>query len=108
MYQAFIVDDEETVRTGLENYFDWKKYGIEIVGDAEDGDIALEKILACRPDILICDVKMPHMDGTVLIEKLWEAGLRISVLFVSGYSDVQMLKTAMRFHAEDYILKPVN
>ncbi|WP_322200195.1 response regulator [Acutalibacter intestini] len=108
MYQAFIVDDEETVRTGLENYFDWNKYGIEIIGDAEDGDIALEKILACRPDILICDVKMPHMDGTVLIEKLWEAGLRIPVLFVSGYSDVQMLKTAMRFHAEDYILKPVN
>ena len=53
MYQAFIVDDEETVRTGLENYFDWNKYGIEIIGDAEDGDIALEKILACRPDILI-------------------------------------------------------
>lgn len=108
MYRAFIVDDEETVRNGLENYFNWKKYGIEIVGDAEDGDIAYEKIIECCPDILISDVKMPNMDGTVLVEKLWEAGFRIPVLFVSGYSEVQMLKAAMRFHAEDYILKPID
>lgn len=108
MYRAFIVDDEKTVRNGLENYFNWKKYGIKIIGDAEDGDIAFEKIMECRPDILISDVKMPHMDGTVLVEKLWEAGIRIPVLFVSGYSEVQMLKTAMRFHAEDYILKPID
>ena len=108
MYRAFIVDDEETVRNGLENYFNWKKYGIEIIGDAEDGDIAYEKIMECRPDILISDVKMPNMDGTVLMEKLWEAGFRIPVLFVSGYSEVQMLKAAMRFHAEDYILKPID
>lgn len=108
MYQAFIVDDEETVRDGLKNYFDWGKYGVEIVGDAEDGDIAFSRILDCRPDILISDVKMPHMDGTVLMEKLWGAGVRIPVLFVSGYSEVQMLKAAMRFHAEDYILKPID
>lgn len=108
MYQAFIVDDEKTVRDGLEHYFNWKKFGIEIIGDAEDGDIAFEKIMECRPDILISDVKMPHMDGTVLMEKLWEAGVRIPILFVSGYSEVQILKAAMRFYPEDYILKPID
>ena len=108
MYRAFIVDDDAATRDGLRNYFNWAKYDVEIVGDASDGDEAYEQILDLKPDILISDVKMPRMDGTVLLQKLLAAGMRIAVLFISGYSEVALVKSAIRFGASDYILKPLD
>lgn len=108
MYRAFIVDDDAATRDGLKNYFNWAKYDVEIIGDAPDGDVAYDQILELRPDILVSDVKMPRMDGTVLLQKLSAAGLRIAVLFISGYSEVALVKSAIRFGAQDYILKPLD
>ncbi len=108
MYRAFIVDDDAATRDGLKNYFNWAKYDVEIVGDAPDGDVAYEQILSLKPDILVSDVKMPRMDGTVLLQKLIGAGMRIAVLFISGYSEVDLVKSAIRFGASDYILKPLD
>ncbi len=57
MYKLFIVDDEQSARNGLKDCFDWSKYDIEIVGEADDGDVALEPILTLKPDIVLTDVK---------------------------------------------------
>lgn len=108
MYRAFIVDDDPATRDGLKNYFNWAKYDVEIIGDAPDGDVAYSRILELRPDILVSDVKMPRMDGTLLLQKLSAAGLRIAALFISGYSEVSLVKSAIRFGAQDYILKPLD
>lgn len=108
MYRAFILDDDPATRDGLKNYFNWAKYDVEIIGDAPDGDVAYSRILELRPDILVSDVKMPRMDGTLLLQKLSAAGLRIAALFISGYSEVSLVKSAIRFGAQDYILKPLD
>lgn len=108
MYRAFIVDDDPATRDGLKNYFNWAKYDVEIIGAAPDGDVAYSRILELRPDILVSDVKMPRMDGTLLLQKLSAAGLRIAALFISGYSEVSLVKSAIRFGAQDYILKPLD
>lgn len=108
MYKLVIVDDEPTVRFGLSNYFDWKAYGIEVVGEADDGDVALEVIEREKPDIVLTDVRMPNMDGIQMSNQLSERFPHIKIVFVSGHDDAEYLKSALKVKAVDYMFKPVN
>lgn len=108
MYRLFLVDDEPGARKGLRNYFKWDRYGIEVVGEADDGDSAIELIQQVKPDIVLTDVKMPNMDGIQLAIKLREQFENIKIVFISGHDDVEYLKSALKVEAIDYILKPVN
>lgn len=108
MYKLVIVDDEPTVRFGLRTYFDWNAYGIEVVGDADDGDVALEVIERLKPDLVLTDVRMPNMDGIQMSNRLSERFPHIKIVFVSGHDDVEYLKSALQVKAVDYMFKPVN
>ncbi|WP_372630253.1 response regulator [Cohnella sp.] len=108
MYRLLIVDDEPAVRAGLRSYFDWASYGIEVAGEADDGDVALEMIARERPDLILTDVRMPNMDGIAMSQRVAEAYPPIKFIFVSGHDDVDYLKSAMKVSAVDYIFKPVN
>lgn len=108
MYKLVIVDDEPTVRFGLSTYFDWNAYGIEVVGDADDGDVALEVIERVKPDLVLTDVRMPNMDGIQLSNRLSERFPHIKIVFVSGHDDAEYLKSALQVKAVDYMFKPVN
>ncbi|TXK80347.1 response regulator [Paenibacillus sp. N3.4] len=108
MYRLVIVDDEDTVRFGLSTYFDWSQYGIEVVDEADDGDVALEVIERVRPDIVLTDVRMPHMDGIRLSNEIKVRFPTTQIVFVSGHDDVDYLKSALKVNAVDYIFKPVN
>lgn len=66
MYTLLIVDDEWQTRKGLRELVDWQAMGIEVVGDAGDGQEALRHLERLKPDILLTDVRMPHMDGIEL------------------------------------------
>lgn len=108
MYKLFIVDDEPLVRDGLRDYFDWGKYGIEVVGEAEDGEAALQAFSLLKPHIVLTDVKMPNIDGILLAGRLREQMPDIKIIFISGHDDVEYLKSALKVDAVDYIFKPVN
>lgn len=108
MYKLLIVDDEPTVRHGLQNYFDWSSYGIEVVGEADDGDVALEEVERLKPDLVFTDVKMPNLDGIQLSRELRDRYPDIRIVFISGHNDADYLKSAMQINAVDYIFKPVN
>lgn len=108
MLKLFIVDDEPDTREGLRYYFDWAKYNIEVIGEADDGIPALESILKDKPDIILTDVRMPDMDGIELANKLRELQSDIKIIFISGYDDVAYLRSALKLDAVDYILKPVD
>lgn len=75
MYRAIIVDDEESIRCGLVNHFDWKKHDIDVAGVFEDGIPALDFALQNQVDLIITDVRMRHMDGISLAKKFWSASL---------------------------------
>lgn len=108
MIKLFIVDDEIDTREGLRLYFDWSKYNIEVIGEADDGSTALEPILKEKPDIVLSDIRMPDMDGMQLAKKIRESGNNTKIIFVSGYDDLEYLKSALKVDAIDYILKPVD
>jgi two-component system, response regulator YesN len=108
MYRLLIVDDEPTVRAGLCSYFDWASYGIEVMGEAEDGDIALDIVARDQPDLILTDVRMLNMDGITMSQRISAEYPAIKIIFVSGHDDADYLKSAMKVSAVDYIFKPVN
>lgn len=106
--KLLIVDDEELTRTGLISAIDWASLGIDEVLQADDGIHGLEKARLYSPEIILCDVRMPRMDGITMLERL-EKLLPDSVpVFMSGYSDKEYLKAAIRLKAVSYIEKPLN
>ncbi|SDW98503.1 response regulator [Paenibacillus sp. CF384] len=108
MYKLLIVDDEPTVRTGLSSYFDWSSHGIEVIGEADDGDVALAFIEQELPDLILSDIRMPNMDGITMARQISATYPEVQIIFVSGHDDAEYLKSAMKVSAVDYIFKPVN
>lgn len=106
--KLLIVDDEELTRTGVVSSIDWASLGISQVLEADDGLHGLETARRFKPEIILCDVRMPRMDGITMLEKL-ETILPDSVpIFMSGYSDKEYLKAAIKLKAVNYIEKPLN
>ncbi|EHB65202.1 MULTISPECIES: response regulator transcription factor [Paenibacillus] len=108
MYKVFIVDDEPFIIEGLYDVVDWSKYGIEIVGHAENGRQALDKMMIIPVDILITDISMPVMTGLQLIEEARKLNRNLKVIILSGFDDFAYLKEGMRLGIENYLLKPIN
>lgn len=69
MYKVLIADDEEIIRRGIA-YFLKKDPEIQVVAQAEDGEMALDQAMEYRPDLLFVDINMPFLNGLDFIEKL--------------------------------------
>jgi len=106
MYKLIIVDDEPATRQGIKSAVNWEMLDIEIVGEATNGAEGLELFRRMSPDIIICDIRMPKMDGISMINEVQSEKQNVQVLFLSGYSDKEYLKKAIKLEAVDYIYKP--
>ncbi len=106
-YKVVIVDDEPWTREVIKALGDWEELGLEVVGEASDGEYGLELIRQTAPDIIITDVKMPHRNGIDLIGTLRSEKNKALVIFVSGYDDYSYIRSALKLDAVDYLLKPV-
>lgn len=106
MYSVFIVDDEIIVREGLRDRIDWKNNNFVFAGEAGDGEVALEKMKLCRPDILITDIKMPFMDGLELSTEIKKVEPGIKIIILSGHDEFEYAKKAISIGVEEYLLKP--
>ena len=108
MYKVLIVDYEPMIRKGLRETVEWDNLGLEISGEAGDGISALEIIEANLPHILLTDIKMPEMDGIELIRTIKELGLEMKIMILSGYSDYEYMKDAIKLGVDSYLLKPID
>lgn len=106
MYHLLIVDDESYTRQRIRTAINWEMLGIQILGEAENGLEALAAASEKKPDIVICDVRMPGMDGISFATELLRRFPAVQFIFVSGYSDKMYLKNALHLEAVDYIFKP--
>lgn len=106
--RLMIVDDEERTRELLKNYVPWEEIGIDELADAKNGQAALELAREWKPGIVLCDIKMPKMDGIEFAKAYRAIDPRCKIIFLSGFSDKEYLKSAIHVKALSYIEKPVN
>ncbi|QJD84224.1 response regulator transcription factor [Cohnella herbarum] len=105
--KVLLVDDEPLTTESLERYIDWRQLGIFEVKTASNGLEALELLPRFNPDIIVSDVRMPRMNGIEFATEARERYPTIKIIFLSGYSDKEYLKSAIHLKALSYVEKPV-
>ncbi|GAB6928408.1 hypothetical protein JCM10914A_23910 [Paenibacillus sp. JCM 10914] len=104
--RILIVDDEPLVRIGIKSAIDWKAQGVDIVGEAGDGQEALQMIAELAPDVVLLDIKMPKMDGIEVLRIIRDRGIPVHTVVLSSFDDMQYVKEALKLGAFDYFHKP--
>ncbi|MFC4778163.1 response regulator [Paenibacillus sp. GCM10023252] len=108
MYQIMIVDDEPSVVNGLAERIDWCSLGISEVHKAFSPKEALEILTRTTIDLMITDIRMPGMNGIELVERIHAINSRTRCIILTGFSDFDYVKNAMRHNVSDYLVKPVD
>ncbi len=101
--RILLVDDERPNRRVLREIFEFEKFEVE---EAEDGEIALDKILKNDYDVVLLDIKMPKKDGMEVLDGMREAGKDTPVVVLSGHGTIETAVDAVKKGAYDYVSKP--
>lgn len=108
MYKLIIVDDEYTIRRGLQQYIPWYALGFEVSGVFEDGFSAMNYLSNHSVDVVLTDINMPVMNGIKLIQLIREKDYPMRCVVISGYNDFNYAKQLIPYQLTDYLLKPIN
>ena len=106
MLRLLIIDDEAAIRAGISAYFPWASLGIEVAATCQDGLEALAAMETTKFDLILCDIRMPRMDGIAFAEKVRERGYPCDIVFISAHKDFAYAKKAIELGAREYIVKP--
>ena len=101
---VLIVDDHSVVREGLRAFLQLQD-GIEVAGEAGDGEDALEQALALRPDVILMDLVMPNLDGVAAMRELRARVPESRVIVLTSFLDDERLLPAVQAGAAGYLLK---
>ena len=104
MIRILIVDDQSIVREGLASLLEAQS-DLEIVGEAENGKVAVERSLILKPDVILMDIRMPVMDGVAAIRQLRQQAPEIKILVLTTFDDDEYVSQAMASGAKGYLLK---
>lgn len=107
MIRMLVVDDEKLEREGVK-YLLSQEAGERKIFEASNGREALQLLREEEIDLLLTDIKMPHMDGLELTARARELKPELQIVIFSGYSDFGFAREAMRYGVTDYVLKPVD
>ncbi|HEX3016958.1 MAG TPA: response regulator [Caproicibacter sp.] len=105
--KVIIVDDEIKICQLINHLVDWSSMGMEVVDIVNDGKSAYESICKNHPDIVITDIRIPNYDGLELIRMCKEQFSSVYFIIISGYSEFEFAKSAIKYGVEDYLLKPI-
>ena len=103
-YKVLVVDDELGCRESLRLILG-DKYQVTTL---ENGKTALEYIVAERPDMVLLDILMPHMDGIEVLRQIRELSLDTEAAIITAYASIENARDALRYGASDYLIKPFN
>lgn len=108
MYKVLFAEDESATRSGILASIDWQSLGISEVRAEKNGALAARAAEeGFCPDILLTDIKMPRMDGIALSHRIREKNPQCSILMISGYTEVDYLKSAIQLKAVNFVDKPI-
>jgi two-component system nitrogen regulation response regulator NtrX len=103
MSNILIIDDEKAIRKTLSEILSYEGYKMDEAGDGEEG---LKKFREKDYDVILCDIKMPKMDGIEFLEKAKEANPDTPIIMISGHGTIETAVEAVKKGAYDYISKP--
>ncbi|WP_203364528.1 response regulator transcription factor [Bacillus sp. REN10] len=104
MIKVLLVDDHEMVRIGVSAYL-MAQPDIEVVAEAEDGEIAVEKALQFKPDIILMDLVMPKLDGIEATKQIMTQWPEAKIIIVTSFLDDEKVYPALEAGAISYLLK---
>jgi NarL family two-component system response regulator YdfI len=104
MTKVLIVDDHAVLRMGLSLILETTP-DFEAAGFAENGRIGLAQVEALQPDLVLCDIRMPEMDGIEMIRQLHQTHPNLPVVVLTTFDDPEPIQQAMRLGARGYLLK---
>ena len=104
MVKLLIADDHPIVRNGIKALLQAEE-SFEIVGEAQDGQEAYDKIIELKPDVAVVDMSMPVMTGMELLVKLDENEIDVNIIILSNYDDDDYILGAIKAGAKAYLLK---
>ncbi len=105
MAHILIIDDEKAIRAALRDILEHEKHKVD---EAEDGMAGLEKAIKGKYDLVLCDIKMPKMDGLEVLTKLQAHNEELPVVMISGHGTIDTAVDALKKGAFDFIEKPPN
>jgi len=102
--RVLLVDDHPIVRAGIRNLLD-KSAGIEVVGEANDGETALDLIAQLRPDVILLDMELPGVPGSEVALRVRDQGLPGTILALSAHDDRVYIQEVLANGASGYLMK---
>jgi len=103
MPSILIIDDEKAIRKTLTEILGFEGYKID---EASDGEEGLRKFKEKNYDLILCDIKMPKLDGLEFLEKAKEINVEVPIIIISGHGNIETAVEAVKKGAYDYISKP--
>jgi len=105
MAKILVVDDEKSIRNALKDVLEYEGHIIE---EAEDGMAAIIMVRKTNYDLVLCDVKMPKLDGLEFLETAFESRPDLNVIMISGHGNIETAVEAIKKGAYDYLAKPLD
>jgi two-component system NtrC family response regulator/two-component system response regulator HydG len=104
-HRILIVDDEQNARDALKTILGEEGYEVAEAADGEAGLVALSEF---RPEAVLCDIRMPRMDGLLLLKRAKEDGHECQFIMMTAFASIETAVQAMKAGADDYITKPLD
>lgn len=105
MTKVLIIDDEKSIRNTLRDILEYEKFEVD---EAEDGKAGADKATKGSYDLILCDIKMPQMDGLEVLEKIKQHNADVPVVMISGHGTIETAVEAIKNGAYDFISKPLD
>lgn len=104
---VMLVDDQNLVREGIKSLLNLAGH-VKIVGEAGDGQEALEIMTSLNPDVILMDIRMPRLDGIEAVKAMKEQGINIPVIILTTFDDHELVLNGIRAGARGFLLKDVS
>lgn len=102
-----VVEDEDNTRDGIVRLIRKIDSRYEVVGEADNGADGIEIIIRTDPDLVITDIKMPQLTGIEMLERLKESGFSHKTVILTGFSEFEYARKALRMGVMEYLEKPI-
>lgn len=105
MIRVYVVDDEKLVRRGIIGLIDWKRFGMEVVGDSGSSEDTLRFLRDGQVDLLFSDLEMPGLSGIPFLRQVREQFPRLQIVVLTMHQEFDLIQQALRLGILDYITK---